>query len=78
MNIQLKKGTAEYLDCCRKAMENMVFKTRDKIFLVDGDYNPGAKIFDEKSGYKYIGTIPGRYRKGIDEYLMMKVYDGGD
>jgi len=59
-------------------MENMVFKARDKIFLVVGDYNPGAKIFDEKSGYKYIGTIPGRYRKGIDEYLMMKVYDGGD
>lgn len=57
-------------------IENMLFETRDKIFLLVGDYNPGAKTFYEKSGYKYIGTIPSLYRKGIDEYLMMKVYEG--
>ncbi|MFT4143616.1 MAG: GNAT family N-acetyltransferase [Mobilitalea sp.] len=54
-------------------IEEMVFKTRDKIFLLVGDYNPDAKIFYEKFGYQYLGTIPSLYRKGIDEYLMMKV-----
>lgn len=57
-------------------IEDMLFKTRDKIFLLVGDYNPDAKIFYEKLGYKYLGTIPSLYRKGIDEYLMMKVYEG--
>lgn len=56
-----------------KFIEDMLFKTRDKIFLVVGDYNPVAKIFYEKLGYKYIGTIPSLYRKDIDEHLMMKV-----
>ena len=56
-------------------IENMLFKTRDKLFLVTGDYNIGARIFYEKSGYKYIGTIPSLYRKGVDECLMMKVYE---
>lgn len=57
-------------------IENMLFKTKDKIFLLVGDYNPGAKIFYEKLGYKYIGTIPSLYRKGINEDLMMKIYEG--
>ncbi|WP_312441558.1 GNAT family N-acetyltransferase [Lacrimispora sp.] len=59
-------------------IEDMLFKTRDKIFLLVGDYNPRAKIFYEESGYKHLGTIPSLYRKGIDEYLMMKVYEGGE
>ncbi len=54
-------------------IEGIVFKTGDKIFLLVGDYNPGAKIFYENLGYQYLGTIPSLYRKGIDEYLMMKV-----
>ena len=53
-------------------IEDMLFKTRDKIFLLVGDYNPDAKIFYENLGYTYLGTIPSLYRKGIDEYLMMK------
>jgi ribosomal protein S18 acetylase RimI-like enzyme len=53
-------------------IEDMLFKTRDKLFLLVGDYNPDAKIFYEKLGYTYLGTIPSLYRKGIDEYLMMK------
>lgn len=59
-------------------IEDLFFKTRDKIFLLVGDYNPDAKTFYEKSGYKYLGTIPSLYRKGIDEYLMMKVYKEGE
>jgi ribosomal protein S18 acetylase RimI-like enzyme len=54
-------------------LEELVFKTRDKIFLVVADFNPRAKLFYEKLGYKQIGTIPSLYREGIDEYLMMKV-----
>lgn len=59
-------------------IEDMLFKSRDKIFLLVGDYNPDAKIFYEKLGYKYLGTIPSLYRKGIDEFLMMKVYEEGE
>ncbi len=54
-------------------IEALLFETRSKIFLLVGDYNPGAKVFYEKLGYQYLGTIPSLYRKGIDEYLMMKV-----
>ena len=61
-----------------KFIENMLFEIRDKIFLVVGDYNPDARIFYEKLGYKYIGTIPSLYRNGIDECLMMKVFEGGN
>ena len=56
-------------------VENILFKTKDKIFLLVGKYNPNTKVFYEKLGYKYVGTIPSLYRKGIDEYLMMKVYE---
>ncbi|MBN2433644.1 MAG: GNAT family N-acetyltransferase [Spirochaetes bacterium] len=53
-------------------IENQVFKERDKLFLVVGDYNPDARKFYENNGYTFIGTIPGLYREGIDEHLMMK------
>ncbi|WP_041703336.1 GNAT family N-acetyltransferase [Lachnoclostridium phytofermentans] len=59
-------------------IEDILFKTKDKIFLLVGDYNSGAKIFYEKLGYQYIGTIPSLYRKGIDEYLMMKLCKEGN
>ena len=54
-------------------VEKVLFETRDKIFLVVGDYNPGGRIFYEKSGYTYIGTIPNLYRDGVNEDIMMKV-----
>ncbi|HCF93322.1 MAG TPA: GNAT family N-acetyltransferase [Clostridiales bacterium] len=56
-------------------IENMLNRTSGKLFLLVGDYNPGAKVFYEKLGYKFVGTIPSLYRKGINEYLMMKVFD---
>ena len=37
------------------------------------DFNPDAKILYEKIGYMEIGIIPGLYREGITEYLMMKL-----
>ena len=54
-------------------VENILFETRDKIFLVVGDYNPGGRLFYEKLGYICVGTIPNLYRDGINEDIMMKV-----
>lgn len=89
MDIQFRKGTEEYLDSCIKAMEHSsmctaYFQSEESRAnavmegIHRGTYNPDAKIFYEKSGYKYLATIPSLYRKGIDEFLMMKVYDGGE
>ena len=36
------------------------------------DFNPEAKRFYEKNGYRQVGEIPGLYREGITEYIMMK------
>lgn len=44
----------------------------EKLFLVVADFNPQAKRFYEKMGYRQVGVIPHLYRKGITEYLMMK------
>lgn len=53
-------------------IEDILFETRDKIFLVVGDYNPGARVFYEKLGYVCVGSIPSLYRDGIREDIMMK------
>ena len=45
---------------------------RNKFFLVVADFNPDAKRFYENNGYCQVGEIPGLYRDGITEYLMMK------
>ena len=36
------------------------------------DFNPEAKRFYEKNDYRQVGEIPGLYREGITEYIMMK------
>ena len=46
---------------------------KDKFFLAVADYNEKAKRFYESIGYCQVGEIPGLYRKGITEYIMMKV-----
>ena len=53
-------------------LEDIVLKNADKIFLVVADFNPKAKRFYEKIGYRQVGEIPNLYREGITEYLMMK------
>lgn len=53
-------------------VEKILFETRDKIFLVVGDYNPGGRLFYEKLGYICVGTIPSLYRAGVNEDIMMK------
>ncbi|MEY8352398.1 GNAT family N-acetyltransferase [Lachnospiraceae bacterium 54-53] len=45
---------------------------RDKFFLVVADFNPKARGFYESIGYRQVGEIPGLYREGITEFIMMK------
>lgn len=53
--------------------EDTCFKDYTKLFLVVADFNPDAKTLYEKIGYIEVGSIPGLYREGITEYLMMKL-----
>ena len=52
--------------------ESIASKMADKLFLVVADYNPAAKRFYERNGYRQVGEIPNLYRPGITEYLMTK------
>ncbi|MDO5520967.1 MAG: GNAT family N-acetyltransferase [bacterium] len=54
-------------------VEHKLFETRDKIFLVVGEYNPEGKNFYKNLGYMCVGTIPSLYREEVDENIMMKV-----
>ena len=52
--------------------ESIASKMADRLFLVVADYNPDAKRFYERNGYRQVGEIPNLYRPGIAEYLMTK------
>jgi ribosomal protein S18 acetylase RimI-like enzyme len=52
--------------------EETVFSDNSKVFLVVADFNPGAKRLYEHLGYQQVGVIPGLYKEGVSEYLMMK------
>ena len=52
--------------------ERIALEMAGKFFLVVADYNPDAKRFYERNGYQQVGEIPGLYRSGITEYLMVK------
>ena len=52
--------------------ERIASEMADKLFLVAADYNPEAKRFYERNGYRQVGEIPNLYRPGITEYLMVK------
>ena len=47
-------------------------KEHTKLFLVVADFNTGAKRLYQSIGYQEVGVIPGLYKNGIKEYLMMK------
>jgi ribosomal protein S18 acetylase RimI-like enzyme len=53
--------------------EETVFTDSSKVFLVAADFNPEARRLYECLGYRQVGAIPGLYREGVTEYLMMKV-----
>jgi ribosomal protein S18 acetylase RimI-like enzyme len=52
--------------------EEAVFTDYSKVFLVVADFNPEAKRLYEGLGYRQVGVIPGLYKEGVTEYLMMK------
>ena len=52
--------------------ERIASEMADKLFLVVSDYNPDAKRFYKRNGYRQLGEIPDLYRPGITEYLMAK------
>jgi ribosomal protein S18 acetylase RimI-like enzyme len=52
--------------------EQTVFPDSSKVFLVVADFNPDAKRLYECLGYRQVGSIPGLYKEGVTEYLMMK------
>ncbi len=52
--------------------EETVFTDSSKAFLVVADFNPEARRLYERLGYQQVGAIPGLYRDGVTEYLMMK------
>jgi ribosomal protein S18 acetylase RimI-like enzyme len=56
-----------------EAFENNYLKNDTNIFLVAADFNPKAKNFYEQNGYRQFGKIPGLYKQGTDECLMMKI-----
>jgi ribosomal protein S18 acetylase RimI-like enzyme len=55
--------------------EETVFVDSSKVFLVVADFNPEAKQLYERLGYRQVGEIPGLYKAGVKEYLMMKERD---
>lgn len=61
------KGVGSFM---LSAWENLV--DANKLFLCVADFNPEAKRFYEAHGYRQAGEIPGLYREGITEFLMMK------
>ena len=52
--------------------EIIAYEMADKFFLVVADYNPEAKQFYERNGYRQVGEIPDLYRPGVTEYMMAK------
>ena len=52
--------------------EETVFTDFSKVFLVVADFNPEARRLYERLGYEQVGAIPGLYKDGVTEYLMMK------
>jgi len=55
--------------------EEFVFPNHSKVFLVVADFNPDAKRLYESLGDQQVGVLPGLYKEGITEYLMMKNRD---
>lgn len=52
--------------------EETVFVDRSKAFLVVADFNPRAKRLYQQLGYREVGAIPGLYKQGVTESIMMK------
>ena len=65
-------GTALLKDAEMRVADNADYPSFKKLFLLCGKKNGKAKEYYEKNGYGTVGTIPGLFSEGADEYLMMK------
>jgi len=52
--------------------EKLAFPAYSKVFLTVEDFNPDAMRLYERLGYIKVGEIPGLYKAGVTDYLMMK------
>ena len=55
-----------------QAFETNALAVSKKTFLAVAEFNYRASGLYEKEGYKYMGSIPGLYREGVAENLLMK------
>lgn len=60
------------LDC----YERLVLSEYSKTFLLVADFNPRAKKLYESRGWIQVGAVPGLYKPGVTEYLMVKYRPG--
>ncbi len=57
-----------------EAFEEAARAISEKAFLAVAEFNHSALTFYEHLGYKNVGVIPGLYRDGVGEHLLMKVF----
>ncbi len=55
-----------------EAFEANASEISSKAFLAVAEFNYRASAFYERIGYKFVGSIPGLYREGVSENLLMK------
>ncbi len=59
-----------------QAFEMSAGEISSKTFLAVAEFNYRASSLYESQGYKYVGSIPGLYREGVAENLLMKNLNG--
>jgi GNAT superfamily N-acetyltransferase len=55
-----------------RKFEEIGFKKANRVFLLVSDFNKQAQMFYNKLGYKKVGNIPGLFKPGISENIMVK------
>ncbi len=55
-----------------KAYEQSASRVSTKTFLAVAEFNFRASALYEAEGYKFVGSVPGLYREGVTENLLMK------
>lgn len=56
-----------------EAFEMSASEISSKTFLAVAEFNYRASALYESQGYKFVGSIPGLYREGVAENLLMKI-----